>query len=98
MIVWAGWAFWAILLLALGAWVSLPVPESPGLTRRARWIAGLAMVCFLLTFMHKPIELESMPLSDLALIDEEGNPLDPALKAAIEARVQTLLAEYEAAR
>lgn len=95
---WAGWAFWAILLLALGAWVSLPVPESPGLTRRARWIACLAMLSFMLTFMYKPIELESISLTELTLIDEQGNPLDPALKAAIEERVQALLAEYEAAK
>jgi membrane-associated protease RseP (regulator of RpoE activity) len=95
---WAGWAFWAVLLLLLGAWVSLPVPEQPPLTRRAKIIAGLAVVCFLLSFMPRPIELESMSLTDLVLIDEQGEPLDTELKEAIDVRVAELLAEHEAAR
>ncbi len=95
---WAGWAFWAILLLSLGAWVSLPVPRSPGLSRRARIVAVLAFISFLLTFMYRPIELEVMSIADLALVDEDGVPLEPELRAAIDVRLAELLAEYEAAR
>ena len=95
---WAGWAFWAVLLLLLGAWVSLPVPEAPGLTRRAKLVAMLALVSFLLSFMPRPIDIEAMPLSDLSLVDGAGQPLDPALQSAIEQRVAELLAAHEAAR
>ena len=38
-LMWPGWAVWGILLLALRAWLSLPVPEDPPLTRRARLLA-----------------------------------------------------------
>jgi membrane-associated protease RseP (regulator of RpoE activity) len=96
--IWAGWAFWAVLLLVLGAWVSLPVPHQPGLTRRARVIAVLALLSFLLTFMHRPIDIETMPLSKLALVDADGEPLDPVLRQAIDDRVAELLADHEAAR
>jgi len=93
---WMGWAFWGVILLLLGAWVSLPVPERPGLTPRARWIAVLAGLSFVLTFMPRPIEVEVMPISELSLVDEEGRPLPPELRAAIQAKVDALLAEYEA--
>ena len=95
---WAGWAFWGVLLLVLGAWVSLPVPERPGLTRRAKVIAALAGVSFLFSFMPRPLELESMPISQLKLVDESKQPLAPELQAAIEQRVAELLAAHEAAR
>jgi hypothetical protein len=39
-----------------------------------------------------------MSLTDLVLIDEQGEPLDPELKEAIDVRVAELLAEHEAAR
>ena len=93
---WMGWAFWGLILLVLGAWVGLPVPERPGLTLRARCIAVLAVICFGLTFMPRPIEVEIMPLSQLSLVDDSGAPLSAEVRQAIDAKVEELLAGHEA--
>lgn len=92
-LVWMGWAFWAVILLALGAWVSLPVPNQPPVTRRARWIAVSAGVAFVLSFMPSPLVMESFSLRDLRLVDEAGEPLDPVLIEQINALVDERLAE-----
>jgi membrane-associated protease RseP (regulator of RpoE activity) len=64
VLVYPGWILWALLILALGAWTSLPVPEEPGLTPRARFVALLAALTFGLTFMPQPIEIENVPLPE----------------------------------
>ncbi len=58
VLLWVGWAVWAVLLWSLGAARGLEVPTRPGLTRRARWIAVLAGVAFGLTFMPRPVETD----------------------------------------
>lgn len=88
-LLWSGWFVWAMLLLVLRAWVSLPVPERPGLTPRARLVAALAGVAFLLSFMPRPLEMENMPFSEIKWVDADGNPLaapagGPALQALDE--------------
>ncbi len=60
-LLWPGWTVWAVLLLLLGAWRSLPVPSLPPLTPRARWAAVAAGLVFLLTFMPAPIVVEEVP-------------------------------------
>ena len=64
VLVYPGWILWALLILALGAWTSLPVPESPGLTPRARFVAVLAALTFGLSFVPQPIEIENVPLPE----------------------------------
>ena len=60
---WEGWAVWAALLFAMGAWESLEVPDSPGLTRRARAVALVTAGFFVLCFMPQPIEEETIPVT-----------------------------------
>jgi membrane-associated protease RseP (regulator of RpoE activity) len=57
---WEGWAVWAVLLLVMGAWENLEVPQTPGLTRRARWVAAVSVLFFFLCFMPQPIETETV--------------------------------------
>jgi membrane-associated protease RseP (regulator of RpoE activity) len=64
VLVYPGWILWALLILALGAWTSLPVPAEPGLTPRARFVAVLAALTFGLCFVPQPIEIENVPLPD----------------------------------
>ncbi|MBN1334599.1 MAG: site-2 protease family protein [Deltaproteobacteria bacterium] len=60
-VAWPGWGVWALVLLLLGAWRSLPVPVRPPLTPRSRRIALAAGAVFLLTFMPRPIQVEEVP-------------------------------------
>ena len=64
VLVYPGWILWALLILLLGAWTSLPVPHEPGLTPRARLIALLAALTFGLSFVPQPIEIENVPLPE----------------------------------
>ena len=57
---WQGWAAWAVLLLVMGAWEGLEVPDSPRLSSRAKWIAVITAVCFALCFMPSPIQEETV--------------------------------------
>jgi membrane-associated protease RseP (regulator of RpoE activity) len=75
---WGGWLFWALLLGILGAWRSLPVPDRPGPSPRARGLAAAALVAFVLCFMPTPIEDERWAPEDLVLQTEDGDPIDPA--------------------
>ena len=61
VLVWPGWAVWAGVLMIMGAWRNLAVPERPPLTVRARWLAVAALGVLILTFMPRPIEIEDGP-------------------------------------
>lgn len=74
---WSGWAVWGVLLLAMGAWVSLPVPRRPPLSPRARLIGLLAVMAFALSFMPRPLVVENLSLDQVQLVDEDGRPLPP---------------------
>ncbi|MEL6341796.1 MAG: site-2 protease family protein [Myxococcota bacterium] len=76
-LLWPGWAVWAFLLWLMNAWLSLPVPEAPTLTTRAKAIAGLTLAAFFLTVMPRPIQVEQVPLDEIRWVDEEGRPTDP---------------------
>jgi membrane-associated protease RseP (regulator of RpoE activity) len=89
-ILWTGWAFWAVLLVVMGAHQSLPVPENPPLSPRARWVAFATGLAFICCFMPAPIEIEDFPVQDLRIITPEGD-LVPA--AEVEAWVQEQLAD-----
>lgn len=82
-LLWTGWAFWAVLLILMGAWISLPVPEHPPLTVRAKGIALLTAVTFGLSFMPAPIELEAFPIAELGWVDADGQPIDDETRAAL---------------
>jgi membrane-associated protease RseP (regulator of RpoE activity) len=89
-ILWTGWAFWAVLLVLMGAHQSLPVPAHPPLSRRARWVAVATALSFLCCFMPTPIEVEEFPVQALHIVTPEGKPV-PA--AEVEAWVQEQLAD-----
>jgi membrane-associated protease RseP (regulator of RpoE activity) len=62
-LLWSGWMVWALLLLITGAWQNLGVPKGTELTSRARLVALVAVVLFLLTFMPVPVEPDSLPFT-----------------------------------
>ncbi len=72
LLVWPGWAVWAGVLMILGAWRNLAVPERPPLTTRARWLAVAALGVLILTFMPRPIEIEEGPVAERSGADGEG--------------------------
>jgi membrane-associated protease RseP (regulator of RpoE activity) len=55
---WLGWAVWGTLLRVLRAADPLPVDEGTPLPTRARVLAIVAIVLFLLTFMPIPVQFE----------------------------------------
>lgn len=97
-ILWTGWAFWAVLLIIMGAWVSLPVPEAPPLTLRAKCIAGLTALTFGLSFMPAPIEIEAFPIAELGWVGEGGEPIDAQTRAALEKALADRLAAQGSGR
>ncbi len=79
-LLWPGWAVWGILLLVLRAWISLPVPERPALTPRAKLVAVATLGAFLLSFMPRPVQFDSVAWQDILWIDEAGQRVPaPAL-------------------
>ena len=97
-LLWTGWAFWAILLLIMGAWVSLPVPEAPPLTVRAKVVAAVTAVTFGLSFMPAPIVLEAFPIAELGWVDEDGSPIGAETRAALEQALSDRLAAEASGR
>ena len=91
-LLWTGWAFWAVLLIIMGAWVSLPVPEAPPLSVRAKCVAVLTAMTFGLSFMPAPIEIEAFPIAELGWIDVDGQPIDAQTRAALEKALAERLA------
>ncbi|HIA00505.1 MAG TPA: hypothetical protein EYN66_01095 [Myxococcales bacterium] len=57
---WVGWAVWGALLLLMGAWENLEVPQSPPLTRRALGVALCTVVLMGLCMMARPLETETV--------------------------------------
>jgi membrane-associated protease RseP (regulator of RpoE activity) len=84
---WGGWLMWAGLLGLLGAWRSLPLPERPLPSRRARVLAGLAVIAFVACFMPTPIEDETWSYDDLIIETESGERISAEeYRAALRAR------------
>jgi membrane-associated protease RseP (regulator of RpoE activity) len=78
---WPGWWLWAALIWFLGGRENLPVPHSPPLTRRARWLAGATFVVFCLTFMPVPVEEESIEeRTEGSLEPPEASQLDRGVR------------------
>ncbi len=83
-LLWPGWAVWGILLLILRAWISLPVPEQPALSTRAKLIAIATLGAFLLSFMPRPVQFDSVAWEDILWLDEDGERVPaPALPEAL---------------
>jgi membrane-associated protease RseP (regulator of RpoE activity) len=53
---WPGWWLWCVVLLFLGARHPPVLEPEQGLDPRRRWLAWLALVVFLLSFMPVPLE------------------------------------------
>jgi membrane-associated protease RseP (regulator of RpoE activity) len=90
-VVWTGWAFWAVLLIIMGAYINLPVPERPPLTRRAWFVAVMTLVTFGLSFMVMPLELESFPITELDWIMENGESISEETRTALQQAVEDRL-------
>lgn len=90
---WAGWIVWALLLWVLRAWVSLEVPEEPGLPLRARVVAVVAVICFVLSFMPRPLELEELPYDRIDFVDEQGQEIPAAEVSAWQEEARAALEE-----
>ena len=88
-VLWLGWTIWGLLLWKMGAWRSLPVPESEPPSRRARVIALAALACFGLCFMPVPFEQDTLRLTDLRLLTPDGREVS---KAEVEGWIQDTLA------
>ena len=46
--------------------------------RRSLRVAALTLTAFVLSFMPRPVEIESVPLEELNLVTPEGDPIDSA--------------------
>jgi membrane-associated protease RseP (regulator of RpoE activity) len=83
-LLWPGWAVWGGLLLILRAWISLPVPARPALSTRAKLIAIATLGAFLLSFMPRPVQFDSVAWEDILWLDEDGERVPaPALPEAL---------------
>jgi membrane-associated protease RseP (regulator of RpoE activity) len=70
--VWAGWLVWALALILMRAYVSLPIPAHTPLSRRAISIMVLTIVAFGCCFMPRPVMVENMSFEDVIWLDEFG--------------------------
>lgn len=59
-VLWTPWAVWGLLLFFFRGYKNLEVPAEPPLTPRARWVAALVGIAFILSFMPVPIEMDTM--------------------------------------
>ena len=69
---WKGWLVWAILLYFMGATQSIPVPKQTILSTRAKTIALITMIVFLLCVMKEPIYSLSVPLDEINWVENSG--------------------------
>ncbi|MCK6519916.1 site-2 protease family protein [Myxococcota bacterium] len=60
-IMWSGWLFWGLLLALTGAWRGISPPLTPPLSGRAKAVAAVTALVFFLTFMPRPVEMDSLP-------------------------------------
>ncbi|MGC6510101.1 MAG: site-2 protease family protein [Myxococcota bacterium] len=72
-VIWTGWLVWAVALVVMRAYVSLPIPEESSLTSRAKVIMGLTVVAFACCFMPQPVMLENVGIDDIIWLDEDGH-------------------------
>ena len=70
--IWTGWLVWAVALLVMRAYVSLPIPEESALTGRAKIIIGCTVLAFACCFMPQPVMLENVDVDDIIWLDEDG--------------------------
>jgi membrane-associated protease RseP (regulator of RpoE activity) len=54
------WFMWGMVIRFVGADRPIPVPET-GLGTRAKWVAFLILLLFILTFIPVPMEVETVP-------------------------------------
>ena len=97
-VLWTGWAFWAVLLVVMGAWVSLPVPAEPAPSPRARWLAAATAVTFALSFMPAPIVIEGFQLDQLSWVDADGEAVGAEVLDELRAAMADRLDRQPAGR
>lgn len=85
---WPGWTFWGVVLMALGAFRSLPVHSRPPLTTRAKLVAASAGVAFVACFMPVPLEVEEIPIDQIELQDLDGRAISMDEYRAWQAEIE----------
>lgn len=78
--IWPGWFVWALALIVMRAWVSLPLPQSQPLTKRAKQIVVATLIAFGCCFMPRPVMLENISIEDIVWLDDKGLPTEPPLE------------------
>ncbi len=72
---WPGWTVWAVLLWLLGAWRGLPASGLEPPSKRALVIGVLTALTLILCFMPTPIETETIPWSEMRVLDQNGTQI-----------------------
>jgi len=65
VVFWPGWAMWAFLITAMGAYRPIFIERLDALSIRALFVAGCAYVAFGLCFMLRPIGLVAISFEDI---------------------------------
>ncbi len=65
LLTWKGWMVWATLLWFMRANVPIWVPQEEALSSRAKAIAGVSIVVFLLSVMAEPIHSQQILIEDV---------------------------------
>lgn len=91
-LLWPGWAVWAILIYLMRAWVSLPVPWNSPVTNRARLAALCCVVAFVLSFMPRPFQIDTVPLQRIDIRTPDGRKVTQAEVSAWVSRARASLA------
>ena len=70
IVFWPGWAMWALLITALGAYKPIFMEQSDSISKRALMVAVCAYITFGLCFMLRPIGLVAIPFEDVEWIEQ----------------------------
>jgi membrane-associated protease RseP (regulator of RpoE activity) len=57
LFIWEGWVFWAVLLLILGVRHPPVIYWEVPLDRKRKWIGGMSLIIFILTFIPVPFKI-----------------------------------------
>jgi membrane-associated protease RseP (regulator of RpoE activity) len=67
---WKGWMVWSLLLWFMGAVNPVWVPVDSELSPRAKMIAGLAAIVFVMCVMSEPIYSETIAVADIVWVEK----------------------------
>jgi membrane-associated protease RseP (regulator of RpoE activity) len=76
-VLWTGWAVWGFLLWQFGATRGIPMTEGGAVSSRARLSFAVCVVAFALSFMVRPIVIDTLTFSEIDVRTEAGVVIDP---------------------